>query len=184
MASTISSLSATLSVGWSIYNTTSYSANTTNASSFSHSTAFTQGSGAAKASKLYIDQQNITGSGGTASYDLSGSLEDPVGNAVVFTTVKGLYVEHNSGTATGGNLVVSGNFLSAGTNPPMGGTTPTVNIRPGGSFYLNCGVTDTLNAGYTVTNTTADAITLTNNATGGGVNGAGQSTVKVIIWGE
>lgn len=118
---------------------------------------FTDGSGVNQATKMWHDQRTIAPSG-TDALDLAGVLVDPFGVAITFARVKGLLISAASGNTN--NVVVG-----AGTNPVttiMGGTTPTVIVRPGGLFML---VAPDVTA-YVVTPATADILQIANSAAG------------------
>lgn len=177
MAETLSINSSNISVGWDLQNTTGIGVNAVNSSSISYSKTFTNGTGAGKAQKIYATILSPTASGGTASLDLQGSLEDMLGVAVTFSNVKGIYIEHQTTGATGGDLNISGNFFSAGgSQVVLEGTGPSINLVPGGALYICTGTV--ASAGYNVTATSGDTITLTNNATSGAVD------VRIVIFGE
>lgn len=180
MAETLAITTSSMSVGWNLANTTSYSVSSSNASTFTFSQSFTNGTGAGKAQKIFIDQVSISGSS-TQSYDLSGSLTNPLGAAVVMTNVKGLYVEHATSTATG-KCIVRGNFMGANSlvQPikvvaTFDGSTDGINLYPMGCLYLTTGSTTA--AGYTVTNSSADTITIANAD-------AAAVTVRILVFGE
>ncbi len=147
-------------------------AGSTNLGAFSYLQSFSNGTGASKAQKIYFNSYSIAGSAGTQSIDLSGSLSDVFANALTFATVKAIWIEHQTSTATG-VLDLDGVFLTQGTGTPLAGTTPKIQLRPGYLLFL-AGPTA---GGYTVTNSTKDVLTLTNND-------ASSVTVKVCIIGE
>ena len=91
----------------------------------------------------------VTGtiSGGANSYDLDGSLEDPLGNAVTFAKVMCVFVINNSTTDS---LTVGG-----ANNIPMLGSGDVMNVALGAYFQY---VDDN---GITVTGGTGDLITIT-----------------------
>lgn len=160
-------------LSWGLTNTTSFGATSSNSSAFTYSKQFTSGTGAGAVQKIFIDLVSVA-NGSPQSYDLSGtSINDPLGTVVAFTNVKGLYIEHTTTTATG-NLTVSGNFL-ANTGSMMGGTSPTIVLKPGGSFFITTGTN--VAAGYTVTNSTGDVLTLTNAD-------AAAVSIRVLVVGE
>lgn len=179
MAETLAVNTNSVSFGWDLQNTTNLGVNAIHSSSVSYSKTFSNGTGAGKAQKLFVDKVTIAGSS-TQDYDLSGSLTDLLGQTVVFTNVKTLYIEHQTTTATG-VLQVYGNFTQAtsGTAQPLllGGTTPTAkfNIHPAGCLYYCAGTT--VAAGFTVTNSSADTITLDNQD-------ASAVVVRIVVLGE
>lgn len=176
MATSLAINSLLANIGWNYSETTNFGTNSTNVGTFNYAKTLSNGTGVGKAQKLYVDQISVSGSGGTTAVDLVASLTDPLGNAVTFTNVKVLYVENTTTTATGGDLNVSGNFLTASGTPLAAGTDPAINIRPGGCLLVSVGSAQT--AGYTATDTTGERILLTNNATSGAVS------VKIVVIGE
>lgn len=178
MATTLTVNSILATIGWDYQASTNFGTNSTNVGSFSYSKTLANGTGVGYAQRIFVDSVSVSGSGGTTAYDLVASLTDPIGAAVTFANVKLLYVEHTTTSATGGDLNISGSFLTASGTPMMSASTgnPSVNIRPGGCMLVSVGSAQT--AGYTVTDTTAERILLTNNATSGAV------TVKIVVIGE
>ncbi|HET9566214.1 MAG TPA: hypothetical protein VFP27_17360, partial [Mycobacterium sp.] len=79
------------------------------------------------------------------------------GDAVVFTAIKGIFIEHVSGVNPAVVGVGSAPFLG-----PWGGTTPTFTVPVGG--FLATGRVDA--AGWPVTGTTADILRIANAAGG------------------
>lgn len=121
------------------------------------------------ATHIYIDEFSIAASG-TLDIDLSGSLEDRLGNAAVFTAIKEILLIAD---ATNTNNVVYGN----GTNPFVGPLTSganTVTLLPGNRFN----VTNYSAAGWPVSGGSADVIKLANSAAGTAVTGT------IVIIGE
>ena len=96
----------------------------------------------------------IDGSGGSAtSLDLVATLLDPLsGTAQTYTKIKELWIKNNTTTA-GATLKVNGNFI---TTVILGGTTPYLIIGAGGKAHFECPSL----AGYAVTSSTGDVITL------------------------
>lgn len=179
MAETLAINQCTAGIGWNLANSTSLGVDATHNSAANYSKTFTTGTGAGKAQKLFVDLVTISGSG-TQAYDFSGSLTDPLGQTTVFTNIKGVYLEYVT-TSTTGKVTVRGNFLfSTGSASPVILGTATVGtdglqIHPGGCWFFSTGTTTA--AGYTVTNSSADTITL--------VNGDASSVqVKVVVFGE
>jgi hypothetical protein len=175
MAESLAINACNVTLSWNLINTTSFGANSTNNATFSFSNSYSNGTGAGKAQKLFVDQVTIAGAS-TQSYDLSGSLTDPLGATVTFSNVKGIYVQHTTSTATG-LLQVYGNFTQAspGTTQPLVGSSAKINVKPMGCLLLTTGTT--IAAGYTVTNSSADVITLDNQD-------AASVVVKVAVFGE
>ncbi len=88
---------------------------------------FSNGTGANQANLLFADKRTLAAS---ASETLNlNSLTDPVGSSINFATVK--FIKIRADKANTNNVVVG----NAGSTPflgPLGGTTPTVTIPPGG----------------------------------------------------
>ncbi len=128
------------------------------------------GTGAGQANAVYIDDFSIAASG-TLNVDLSGSLTDAHGNALVFTAVKEILIKADSGNT---NNVVIGN----GTNPfvgPFSAGTVTVTLKPGGFFHVSDGYSA---AGWSLTGGASDVIKLENSAAGTAVTGT------IVVVGE
>lgn len=126
---------------------------------------FTYGTGASAANKVYVENFTIAG-GGSQSWDLSGSLTDPVKNAVVFTKVRGVMV-HHSGTSVSSGIKA----LDTVTNGLM---QYPEDLGPGGVFMW----VNPSSAGKTVTNSSADIVKVTNN------DGTNAATGYVVFLGE
>lgn len=101
-----------------------------------------------------LNDQAIEGSGGSAlSLDLVSALIDPLtGTAQTWTKIKEIFIKNNTTTA-GVTLKVNGNFI---TTVILGGTTPFFTVGPGGEYHIK----NPSLAGYAVTATTGDVITL------------------------
>jgi hypothetical protein len=116
---------------------------------------------AGQADKIFTDHRTIAASG-TDDLDLAGPLIDPLGSTITMARLKVLMVK---AAAANTNNVVMG----VGTNPIttiLGGTTPTLNIRPGGLLVL--AAPDAI--GYVVTAGTADILRFANSGAGTGVD--------------
>jgi hypothetical protein len=127
------------------------------------------GTGLDQATHIYIDEFSIAASG-TLNIDLSGALEDRLGNAAVFTAIKEILLIAD---ATNTNNVIYGN-ATAGWLGPFDLITDTVTLLPGNRFN----VTNYSAAGWPVTATTADIIKLANSSSGTAVTGT------IVIVGE
>lgn len=126
-----------------------------------------QGTASGAADLMFSDERTLAASA-NESLDLAGSLVDPLGATLTFAKVKAIIIIANAANT---NDVVVG----AGTNPfvgPLGGTTPTVSVKPGGFFAIGHP-----GAGWTVTASTADILKIANSSSGTGV------TYKVILIG-
>jgi hypothetical protein len=118
------------------------------------------GTGASQADRIFADQRTIAASG-TDDLDLAGVLVDALGATITMARIRALIVK---AAAANTNNVVMG----VGTNPIttiLGGTTPTLNIRPGGLLVL--AAPDAV--GYAVTAATADILRFANSGAGTGV---------------
>jgi hypothetical protein len=124
---------------------------------YAQSLGFSSGTGANQADRIFADQRTIAASG-TDDLDLAGVLLDALGATITMARLKGLIVK---ASAANTNNVVMG----VGTNPIttiLGGTTPTLNIRPGGLLALFA--PDAV--GYLVTAATADVLRFANSGAG------------------
>lgn len=133
------------------------------------SKSLTDGTGIGQANAVYVDDFTIAASS-TLDIDLAGSLLDVLGATVVFTAVKEIMLIAADGNTN--NIVLGG-----GTNPflgPLGGTTPTIAVKPGGHLKL----ADHSAAGWAVGAGSSDILRLTNSAGGSGVSGT------IVIVGE
>jgi hypothetical protein len=118
----------------------------------SASLAFANGTGDGQASKEFSDTRTIAGSG-TDNLDLSGSLTDSQGVAVVFTAIKAIVI--SAAAANVGNLTVG-----AGTNPflwAFGDASDVLVLKPGGVIALAVP-----NTGWPVSAGTADILKIVN----------------------
>lgn len=89
------------------------------------------GTGNNQADLVFSDQRTLTASS-TETLDLS-SLVGPLGEAVAFAKIKAILIKASPNNT---NSVIVG---AAGSNPflgPLGGTTPTLTIPPGGEILL------------------------------------------------
>lgn len=130
--------------------------------------ALTEGTGANQADKIFADRRTLAASA-TENLDLAGVLPDPFGATLTFVTVKAIVVKASA--ANTNDLVIG----AAGSNPftgPLGGTSPTISVRPGGMVVLAAPAT-----GWTVTAGTGDILKVTNGGSGTGV------TYDIIIIG-
>lgn len=127
------------------------------------------GTGANQADRIFSDTRTIAASG-TDDLDLNGVLTDPLGTVISLLRVKLIAVYAAAGNTN--NVIMGG-----GTNPVttiMGGTTPTLNIRPGGMLLLTA--PDAV--AYAVTAATADILRFANSGAGSTV------TYDVVIIGS
>lgn len=138
--------------------------------SVSQSYGYTTGVGASQADKIFADTRTIAASSND-DLDLAGVLVDALGSVITFARVKALIVRAAS---TNTNTLVMGGGASNPVTTILGGTTPTLTIRPGGSMLLSVGPDAT---GYVITAATADILRFTNGGAGSSV------TYDVIIIG-
>jgi len=125
------------------------------------------GTGNGQADLIFSDTRTLAASA-TEDLDLAGGVTDPNGVTLTFAKVKAIYVK--AAAANSNNVVVG-----AATNPfvgPLGGTTPTISIKPGQMMLVTA--TD---VGWTVTASTADCLKVANSSSGTGV------TYDIIIIG-
>lgn len=126
--------------------------------SFQHGLSLPNGTGAGQADLLFTDRRTINASSND-DIDLSGTLTDVFGQAVVFARVKALMVVASSGNT---NNVVIGNAAAAQFVGPFGAATHTIAVQPGGlAFLVAPGAT-----AWAVTATTADILRIANSGAG------------------
>lgn len=112
------------------------------------------GTGLDSATKAYYGSRSISASG-TDVLNLTATLLDAFGATLSFTKIRGVFIK--PALANAGTISMGG-----GTNPVVGllnATTDKINVAPGGFFMA----VNPSAAGYTVTPSTADKITITNN---------------------
>lgn len=131
-----------------------------------HVTTWTNGTGANQANKFYEEQFSLIGNGVSTTRDFSGALIDLFGGSFVLTKLRYLYV-YNSASTAGERLTVAGNLFAA-----WGSNGDFENVGPGGEMLRSSPVD-----GYTVTNSTQDTLSFTNN-------GTGTITVFLTAWGS
>lgn len=120
------------------------------------SDSYANGIGASQINAYFSDTRTLAAT--NESFDLN-AITDAYGTVLNFLTIKLLYIRNKSANS-GENLSLSGNFLDGDAgNGPLGGTSPITIIGASGIFLWNSPI-----LGATVTNTTKDAITLTNTA--------------------
>lgn len=113
---------------------------------------FTNGTGLNQAN-VYVGAALPVLTGATTTFDLYSGFEDAFGVLVTMTKLKGLILRNRS-TTVGENLIIAGNFCSSSLG------LSAHSMKPGSVLSF---VDPT---GFTVTNTTADTITIQNlNAT-------------------
>lgn len=111
---------------------------------------FTNGTGSGQADLFFQINVPALGTSATSTYDLdAGTMEDPFGTGLTFVKIKGIILAHKTGSSAS-SIKLGGDFITTaniGTN----------NIVAGSSILI----TDA--TGYTVTATSADVLTVTNN---------------------
>ena len=121
--------------------------------------AFTDGTTAGKADRIFADTRTLTASA-TENLDVAGTLTDAYGATLTFVTVKAIVIKAAAGNTNDVQLTRPATngvplFMAAGDGIP---------IKPGGIFAWGCTGT-----GITVTPATGDLFTVTNSAAGTGV---------------
>lgn len=119
---------------------------------------FTNGSGALQVSKRWMSSGRSLAASTAETHDLSGSLVDDLGNAVVFTEIKGILIY--AAPTNGGNLQVG-----AATAALVGlfvNVNDIIIVKPGGFFAWGCADA----TGAAVTATTADGLKVENMDSG------------------
>jgi len=91
---------------------------------------FASGVGANQADLLFADTRTLAASA-TEDLDLAGVLTDAFGAVITMAEVVAIFVTADAGNT---NAVVVGDATSP--VPLLGGTNPTVSIKPGGFFVL------------------------------------------------
>lgn len=127
------------------------------AMTWSKSGSLASGTGANQADRIFSDTRTIAASG-TDDLDMAGTLTDPIGTVISLARVKLIAVYAYA--ANTNNVIMGG-----GTNPIttiMGGTTPTLIIRPGGMVLLTAPDA----TAYAVTAATADILRFANSGAG------------------
>ena len=123
--------------------------------------AFTDGSGANQAQKLFTDQRTLAASD-NETLDLSGVLTDVFGATLTLTKIKAILVKAADGNT---NNVIVGGAASNAWIGPFGDASDTVAVKPGGTMML---VAPDAN-GYAVTAGTGDLLKVANSAGGSAV---------------
>ncbi|MCV0371078.1 hypothetical protein [Filomicrobium sp.] len=126
------------------------------------------GTGTDEADVIFADQRTLNASG-NEDLDLTGVLENALGEAANFATVKALLIRAASGNT---NDVVVGPAAANGFTGPFGDDSDRIEIPPGGAFLAAAP-----NAGWDVTAGTGDLLNVANSGAGSPV------TYDVIIVG-
>jgi len=91
---------------------------------------------------IFTADASLTGTG-TASYDLRGSLTNPINAAVTFATVKMLYIKNKSALA----LKIGG----ANNIPLLDGSTDQIKLAAGCTLFTLCDIAVTAGTGDLIT---------------------------------
>lgn len=122
-----------------------------------------------KSDLVWADTRTIAASG-TENIDLAGSLTTPVGSAAVFVEVTAILVRANSANT---NAVTITPASSNGFTGPFADASDLVSVLPGGAvLFVAPG------AGWGVTASTGDLLTIANSSSGTGV------TYDIIVVGR
>jgi hypothetical protein len=121
------------------------------------SVTLADGTGSGQADKIFLDTDTIAASG-TKDWDLAGVLEDDLGVALTFVTVKGLFLYAHSANT---NNCVIGAAAATQFVGPFGAATHTVAVKPGQFFGITSGLT-----GWAVGAGASDLLRVTNSAGG------------------
>jgi len=124
--------------------------------------AFSNGSGANQAQKIWTDTRTINASS-SDDLDLSGVLTDIYGNVLSLTIVKAIVIK---AAAANVNDVVVGGAASNQVASIFNAVTEKIKVKPGGLFVI---VAPDVN-GYAVTAGTADLLRIANGGAGTSVD--------------
>lgn len=124
---------------------------------YSMAIAMATGVASGKADKIFTDRRTLALSG-TEDLDLAGVLVDPLGGVLTFAKVKLILVAADEGNT---NVVQVKPHATAGFLGPFADVSDIISVSPGGIFLVAAPA-----AGWPVTATTADKITITNGAAG------------------
>jgi hypothetical protein len=127
------------------------------------------GTGDNQASKVFSDTRTLAASA-SEDLDLAGTLTNPLGVAVVFTSIKALFIKAAAGNT---NNVVVGGASATQFQGPFGAVEDTIAIPPGGQLLVSAP-----KAGWAVGAGTADLLKLANSSSGTGV------TFEIVICGN
>jgi hypothetical protein len=115
------------------------------------------GSGAAAFNEIYCDIRTLAIST-SETLDLYGSLLNPLGETINFARIKCIVVELLTTTAAASITV--GNAASNPWLGPLGGTTPTMQVRNGGAWASTCSDA----TGWPVANGSTDNLKILNDS--------------------
>jgi hypothetical protein len=120
-----------------------------------HKTSIAEGTSADQCDLCYVARRTIADSGTADTFDLAGSLTDPMGSTLVFAEVN-LFIIWNLHATS----IYS---VGAGSNPFINWVMASgdgVKVRPGGIFCMYAPDS----TGYAVTAGTGDVVTVATNA--------------------
>jgi hypothetical protein len=123
----------------------------------SFAASLSSGTGNSQADLIYQAQRTLS-SEATEDLDLAGTLTDPFGATITFVKVKAIYIRAAAGNT---NSVVVGGASSNAFLGPFADATDKVSIPPSGAFLAAAPV-----AGWAVTASTGDLLTVTNSGSG------------------
>lgn len=130
--------------------------------------ALAAGTAANQVNLVYGDSGSLVASTGTITFDLSGSLANPLGDATVFTKVKVMAIKNTSTLGSSG-IKITG-VLPTGDSKTL--TDGALILMPGDVFLLT-----RMGAGITVTNSSGDTVILTN------LDGTNAQTYEILVEG-
>lgn len=137
---------------------------------YANSNAFSDGTGANQAQKVFSDTRTISASS-SESLDLAGVLTDAFGATLTFAEIKALIIKAAVGNT---NDVIVGGAASNAWVGHVGDATDTITVKPGGTLCLIAPNA----AGYAVVASTGDILKVANS---GGTTGV---TYDIIIIGN
>jgi hypothetical protein len=112
---------------------------------------YANGTGSGQANVLFRNRLSVSSGGGSGSIDFNALL-DPYGTTNNWAKIKRFKV-FNENTVAGDDVILSGDIFGA-----WGNAADTFTLRARGTWYVEAPVD-----GYTVTATTQDVLTYTNN---------------------
>lgn len=128
---------------------------------------FADGTGAGQAKNVFTDTRTLAASA-TENLDMAGALTDPMGVVVTFTSIRALMIRAAPDNV---NDVLVGGHATAALAALFGDATDKARVKPGGAVLW------VAPAGYPVTATTADLLTVANSGGGSSV------TYDIIVLG-
>lgn len=120
-----------------------------------------------QANVLFSGERELA-SGAAEDLDLAGALTSALGSTITAAEITAIYLAADAGNTT--NLTFFGD-AEAAFDGPLGGTTPTLTLKPGDMVLM------TSKDGWTVTATTADLLQASNGS-------GAAATYRVILIGR